>query len=467
MQKVFDEVQTLDKRCYNQYGLSEDLLMEHAATSMANFIQNNFEKNSHILIVSGAGNNGADGIALARMLQGHFLVTLYTPFPIQSTMGILQLKRAQKVGVNIINNFPLQTNHYHIVVDAFFGTGLNRPLEKKAYTIIESLNKMSCYKIACDIPSGINKKGSIESICFNAHTTITMGALKKSLKSDGVKDFVGEINVANLGIQRELYEGETNCFALEKSDLKLPLREQKTTHKGTFGHLAVIVGQKTGAGMLCAEAGFAFGAGLVSVIDHQTINPPYHIMENHQLPQNTTAIALGMGLGVYDKNEINTILTNDIPKVIDADLFYEKDILKVLKKENIVLTPHPKEFCSLLKLSGLADIDVGTLQKDRFHYVELFCKTYPSVVLLLKGSNVLIGHKEKIYINTFGSSKLSFGGSGDVLAGLIGSLLAQGYNAIDAAINGSLAHTLAAKNYTKNNYSMGPADLIEEVKTLS
>jgi hydroxyethylthiazole kinase-like uncharacterized protein yjeF len=401
------------------------------------------------------------------MLQGHYTVTLYTPFPIKSTMGILQLKRAKKVGVNIINNFPLQTNQYSVVVDAFFGTGLNRPLKKKAFTIIESLNKIRCYKIACDIPSGINSQGSIESICFHAHTTITMGALKKSLKADTVKDFVGNIIVANLGVQRELYEGETNCYLLEKSDLKLPHRNAKTTHKGTFGHLAVVVGQKTGAGMLCAEAGFAFGAGLVSVIDHETINPPYHIMENHQVPHNTTAIALGMGLGVYDKNEINTILQSDIPKVIDADLFYEAEILSVLHKENIVLTPHPKEFCSLLKLCDLADITVESLQENRFKYVELFCNAYENVVLLLKGSNVLIGYKEKIYINTSGSSKLSFGGSGDVLAGLIGSLLAQGYSAIEATINGSLAHTIAAENYPKNNYSMGPQDLIEEVKNLS
>jgi ADP-dependent NAD(P)H-hydrate dehydratase / NAD(P)H-hydrate epimerase len=466
MQKVFDEVRSLDIRCYEEYGLNEDILMEHAANSIVSFIEDNFDPYSTILITSGAGNNGADGIALARLLHGNFYVTLYLPFGTNSQMSELQLKRAKLIGVNIINNFPLQTNQFDIVVDALFGTGLTRPLEPKSVTIITQINKIAAYKIACDIPSGINNHGDVEEIAFKADTTITMGALKKSLKTDITKDYVGEIIVANLGVTRELYEGNTNYFLLEFDDLKLPLREQQTTHKGTFGHFVVIVGQKTGAGMLCAEAGFAFGAGLVSVIDHQSLNPPYHIMENHQLPDNTTAIAIGMGLGTYLQEEVCEILENNIPKVIDADLFYKNDILKVLHKNNVILTPHPKEFCSLLKICDLADISIETLQKDRFKYVELFCTTYPDVVLLLKGSNVLIGQNEKVFINTYGSNKLSFGGSGDVLAGLIGSLLAQGYNSLNAAISGSLAHTKAASIYTKNNYSMGPQDLIDEIKRI-
>jgi len=466
MKKVFDGVNSLDKKCYEEYGLSEDILMEHAAMAMLNFIEDKFQKDSNILIVSGFGNNGADGIALARLLQGKYKVNLYTPFELKSKMGKIQLKRSKLVEVNTINNFPLRTNHFDLIVDCLFGTGLNKELDSKTFTIIDSLNKIDCYKIACDIPSGINLHGDINEIAFKADTTITMGALKKSLKSDGVKDFVGDIIVADLGVQRELYEGETNCYLLEESDMDLPFRKKQTTHKGSFGHFSVIIGQKTGAGMLCAEAGFTFGAGLVSVIDHQSLNPPYHIMTNHKLPENTTAIALGMGLGNYDSKEINNILQNNIPKIVDADLFYEKDILKVLSKDNVVLTPHPKEFCSLLSLSNLADIEIKQLQKDRFKYVEMFCKKYPNVVLLLKGSNVLIGKNKKIFINTFGTSKLSFGGSGDILGGLIGSLLAQGYDPLKAAITGSLAHTIAARNYDKNNYSMSPMDLINEVKNI-
>jgi len=381
-------------------------------------------------------------------------------------MAKLQHKRAKLIGVNICTTIELENNSFDIIVDALFGTGLTRELNKQTINILEKLNSLSGYKIACDIPTGINSAGDVEQSAFKAHTTITMGALKKSLYNDIAKEYTGEIIVANLGIQRELYEDDVNSFLLELSDLELPLRENKTSHKGSFGHFSVIIGQKTGAGMLCAEAGFAFGTGLVSVIDHQSLNPPYHIMENHTLPKNTTAIALGMGLGKYEKQEVCEILENNIPKVIDADLFYEKDILKLLDCKDVVLTPHPKEFCALLKLTNIADIKVKKLQKDRFKYVEQFCKKYPNIVLLLKGANTIITQGEKLFVNPHGSNKLSFGGSGDVLAGLIGSLLAQGYNPIEAAINGSLAHSLVAKNFTKNNYAMTPQDLIEGIKSI-
>ena len=466
MQKLFNEVGTLDNKCYSTFGLTEDILMEHAANSIATFIENSFDTPASILIVSGMGNNGADGIALARLLHSKFDVTLYIPFGSKSKMAKLQQKRAELVGVNIINESKILNNNFNIVVDAIFGTGLKRELNSETVHILEKLNKLSAYKIACDIPTGINLNGDIEQIAFKAHTTITMGALKKSLYTDIVKDYVGEILIANLGIQRELYEEDSNCYLLEKSDLKLPLRETQTSHKGSFGHLSVIIGQKSGAGMLCAEAGFAFGAGLVSVIDHQSLHPPYHIMENHTLPKNTTAIALGMGLGKYDSKEVCELLENEIPKVIDADLFYEKDILKVLDKKNVVLTPHPKEFCALLKLTELADIKIKKLQKNRFKYVEMFTNKYPNMVLLLKGANTIIAHNNEIYVNPLGSNKLSFGGSGDVLAGLIGSLLAQNYNPLEAAISGSLAHAIAAKNFNKNNYAMTPNDLIEQMKII-
>ncbi len=229
----------------------------------------------------------------------------------------------------------------------------------------------------------------------------------------------------------------------------------------------VIIGSEArGWEYLCAEAPFNFGVGLVSVINHKEYQLPYHIMQSHKFPKNTTAIAIGMGLGNYEQNEILEILNKDILKVIDADMFYGKDIKIVLNKENIVLTPHPKEFCSLLKITAIDDISVETLQKNRFKYVEKFCNKYPKVVLVLKGANTIIAQNKKVYINPHGSSKLSFGGSGDILSGLVGSLLAQGYSCIDAAINGSLAHTISALQYTGNDYSMTPDDLISGIKIL-
>ena len=460
MQKVFDEVNSLDRKCYQRYALNEDILMEHAAISMLNFCEQNFSKNSKILIVCGAGNNGADGIALGRLLHKKYKVKLYIPYGVKSSMAKLQLKRVSLLDVKIVEKI----SKADIVVDCLFGSGLSRDLDKKSQRIITKLNKQNSFKLSCDIPSGINNLGQITTVAFKSDLTITMGALKKLLFTDSAKEYVGDIKVANLGVQRSLYEEKTNCFLLDKKDLKLPFRDKKLSHKGTYGHLSVVVGDKKGAGLLCAKAGFSFGCGLITAINKNDIKKiPNYIMQNNKIPKNATALCIGMGLG----NDCDdTFIKNEIPKVIDADFFYNKKILDILKQKNIVLTPHPKEFCALLKLVSIVDITIDELQNNRFKYLSLFSKKYPKVTILLKGVNVLIAQNKKIYINIFGISALSKGGSGDVLSGLIGSLLAQGYNPLDATINGSLTHTIAASKYSGNNYSLTPEELINQIKKL-
>jgi len=171
-----------------------------------------------------------------------------------------------------------------------------------------------------------------------------------------------------------------------------------------------------------------------------------------------------MGLGDnYSDKELEDLLSKNIPIICDADMFYKKIILKILEKQNIILTPHPKEFISLLKLTNIANISVNELQKNRFKYTLEFSNKFPKIVLLLKGANTIITQDRKIYINSFGSNSLSKGGSGDILSGLIASLLAQGYNTLEATISASLAHSIASAKYNKNNYSMRPEDLIEGV----
>ncbi len=449
MKKIFEEVGSLDKRCYEKFGLSEDLLMENAANSMVHCIQSKFPKNSKILIVSGSGNNGADGIALARILVGSYDVELCIPLGVKSSMAMLQLDRAKKVGVNITNTI---NNNYDVIVECLFGSGFNKPISSEINDLLLKLGSLQAYKIACDIPV----------VPFKADITIMMGSLKKKLFLDGFKDYIGEIIIGNLGVSQENYETDTTCFLLEKSDMKLPFRKKLSSHKGDFGHLAVVIGDKKGAGLIACEAGFTFGAGLVTAITKET-NLPLHIMQSEVIPNNTTAIAFGMGLG---KNFQSSLIENEIPKIIDADLFYDEVILKILEQENIVLTPHPKEFCSLLLLCGFGKITIDELQENRFVFVEKFCQKYPKIVLLLKGANVIIAQNEQIFINTFGTPKLSFGGSGDVLSGLIGSLLAQKYTPLDATITASLAHSFASREYNLNDYSMKPQDLIEGIRKL-
>jgi hydroxyethylthiazole kinase-like uncharacterized protein yjeF len=230
MQKLFDEVNSLDKRCYEKFFLSEDLLMEHAASNMALYISEKYSSFESILIVCGSGNNGADGIALARLLHTKFDVKLYLASNPKSSMAQLQFQRAKTLDIKIVN----ELFEADIIVDCLFGTGLNKPLDEESINLINTLNFYNSFKIACDIPSGINNFGQIQNVAFEADVTITMGALKTSLFSDIAKDYVGEIKVANWGVQREVYEIESNKFLLEKSDMKLPFRNKKNAHKGTY-----------------------------------------------------------------------------------------------------------------------------------------------------------------------------------------------------------------------------------------
>ncbi|RXJ84835.1 NAD(P)H-hydrate dehydratase [Arcobacter sp. CECT 8985] len=466
MKNVFNEVSTLDKKCYEKFMLSEDLLMEHAALALKNEIENILNHyDSTILIICGVGNNGADGITLARLLQNKYKnIILYLPFGVKSNMAKLQLQRDNTLGIKEVNSIK-DLQNVDLIVDCLFGSGLNKPLNEDAKQIISNLNEINSYKIACDVPSGINNNGYVYDVAFKADVTITMGAAKLSLLTDIAKEYIGKLKIADLGISSFMYENKTNNYLLEQKDLVLPLRNQKDSHKGTYGHACIIVGSKKGAGILASDAAFNFGAGLVTALVHEEIQMPYYLMQSHKVPDNATAIAIGMGLGIYDKNEIKKILDLNIKKVVDADLFYDELILDYLDK-NVVLTPHPKEFCSLLKLSNIANIDVNKLQEDRFKYVKEFSNKYPDVTLLLKGANVIISHNNEIYINTLGTSVLSKGGSGDILSGLIVSLLAQGYTCLNSAINASLAHTISAKKYNYNNYSLTPNDLIKGIKNI-
>ncbi|WP_152184537.1 NAD(P)H-hydrate dehydratase [Sulfurimonas indica] len=456
MQNLFEEVGSLDVRCYEEFGLTEDILMEHAADGMAAYIRANFPTNSKIIIVVGSGNNGADGIALSRLLHGDYQVSLLHAKEPKSPMAQLQKKRADAI------NIPTTKELFEcdVIVDAIVGTGFSGNFNEELTQLIAKINTTKAFKIACDMPSS----------GFFADITLTMGALKKALFLDANKDAVGKIQVIDLGISRKVYEKESNWQLLDIEDLKLPHRLREDSHKGSYGHLAVISGEKIGASLLCAEAALRFGSGLVTLVGFEKehfLHIPHALMYSHTLPKNTSALALGMGFGAeFSTNELLNFLDNGLPLVVDADLFHMEIIKDILKRKNIVLTPHPREFVALLKLTHLADITVDTLQKKRFYYVELFCEHYPHATLLLKGANVIIGQDEQFFVNPHGSAKLAKGGSGDVLSGLIAGLLAQGYKPLEATIHASLAHTKLASNYNGADFSLTPDDLIAGIGNL-
>ncbi|MBN2781645.1 MAG: NAD(P)H-hydrate dehydratase [Campylobacterales bacterium] len=454
MQKLFEEVNSLDKRCYDEFGLSEDILMEHAANGMASFIRTNFEKNSTVSIVVGSGNNGADGIALARILHGDYDVGLFYTKEPKSKMALLQHNRSQAVGVKILD----ELNECDILVDAIVGTGFSGEFDENISSLIKYMNSLKSYKIACDIPSGYK---------FYADATLTMGALKKEMFLDAYKDYIGDVWVLELGVTRGVYESYTNWYLLDMEDLNLPNRYKKDTHKGSFGHLSVACGQKSGASIMSASAALRFGTGLVTLVGFEDVQVPHSLMYSHALPNTTTALALGMGLGnEFSKMDMDKFLDNSYPLIADADIFYMDILKELLKRKNVVLTPHPKEFVQMLKMLNLADIEVEELQKNRFEYVEMFCKNYPDATLLLKGANVIIAQSDTFFINHHGTSKLSKGGSGDVLSGLIGALLAQGFYPLDAAINASLAHSKLALDFKGADFSLTPDDLINGICNL-
>lgn len=451
-------------------------------------------------------------------------VAVLEVFPPKSQACMRQAERARSAGVPVIRNFSRTDfiKNYHVIVDCIFGSGFHGPLNDKIEKLIAALNKADCSKIACDVPSGIDSKGC-GTTAFCADITVCMGALKTALFSDFAKNHTGKIITAPLGIPSSLFESggksgknakaaelaqisataepvEPAAFLLEASDMRLPERLLSSVHKGDFGHAAVYTGEKPGAGIIAACAAFRCGAGLVSLVSPagqsapavkagQNALPPYaippYLMQSADLPEKTSAVAAGMGFGRNDdwgaaeRAAALCALLNErrsLPCVLDADLFYCAEIKQLLKARpsGLVLTPHPKEFQSLFSLCGLANISVEQIVKNRLELVKDFCSVHPGAVLLLKGANMTIGfcpekggkktgRKNEVYINTFGMPCLAKGGSGDVLAGLVCAFLAQKYEPLDAAIQGSLL-LAASSRLQKSSYSSTPFTLIQSLE---
>lgn len=464
MLSVYEKVNALDKRALEEWLLSEDILMENAAMALERAVLQNASLGAKVIILCGSGDNGGDGYALARRLMGRFKVLVFEMKLAKSPMCQLQKERAKKVGVVIKaweeKNEDLECD---VLIDCVVGSAFKGGLEP--FLNFESLSQKARFKIACDIPSGIDSKGRVDKRAFKADTTISMGAIKSCLLSDRAKDYVGELKVGHLGVFNQIYEIPTETFLLEKSDLKLPLRDRKNAHKGDYGHAHVLLGKHSGAGLLSALSALSFGSGVVSIqaleCEITSNNKPLELVFYENFPKKLSAFALGMGLENIPKDFKKWLEL--APCVLDAGVFYHKEVLQALEKE-VILTPHPKEFLSLLKSVGI-NISMLELLDNKLEIARDFSQKYPKVVLLLKGANTLIAHQGRVFINNLGSVALAKAGSGDVLAGLIVSLLAQNYTPLDAAINASLAHALAGLEF-KNNYALTPLDLIEKIKRL-
>ena len=466
MQKIYSETLSLDQMAREKYGLSEEIMMENAANAVVSLVRSLpvMERAPEsplqsVIIFCGSGNNGADGYAIARMLQADFKVTVAVVFPAKSDLAKLQKLRAEKTGVSIIsmdlnevNDFSLNADIY---IDAILGASQQGELASSLQELISQINQAQGIKIAVDLPTGM------ENTAFIADYTVTMGALKESLYLDLMKDRVGKIQVANLGIVRQLYENETTTYLLEAQDLRLPLRTQRDTHKGSFGFATIIKGEQAGASLLSAKAAMRFGAGITALVGEG--DKPLEIMQMPEISPKTTAIAAGMGLG---KQPINLLEIARYPLVLDADLLGLPEILPLLEeKADCIVTPHPQEFCRLLQSAGMGEYSVTDVQRQRLMLARQFSQAFRAV-LVLKGANTIIAQNGVLYICDLGTAHLAKGGSGDVLAGMMVALLAQGYSALTAAKQAVLAHAIAAKNLKIHDYAMTPLDLIEALKDL-
>lgn len=459
MKNVYFDTNELDNRAVSEFGISQEILLENAGGNLERLVRKKLKKGSKILALCGSGNNGADALCALRKLSGDYECYALFIGEKQNKLSQKQANMAKIANVKFVSKLGLADCY----IDGIFGSGLNKELDPEIFKIIKTINKTNALKIAVDIPSGIYKDGKIGKIAFNADYTMTMGALKAGLFSDGAKDFVGKIKVANLGLSEKNFQTKSDMFLLTKDDLNLPFRKKQNTNKGDFGHTFVVSGDMSGAAQIAGLAANAIGSGLVSVVsDEPLVNLNPLLMQKKSL-NGAKVVVCGCGLG---EKKIDLKELTDKICVIDADLCYNKEVIELLSKnENVVLTPHPKEFVSLLKLANLCDVSVSELQENRFKYAKLWSEKFKGV-LVLKGANTIIAQNSQIYISNLGKANLAKGGSGDVLAGIIAGLLAQGYSLLEAATNGVLAHALVSKKIKSNSYSLNSFDLIEGLKWL-
>ena len=533
MQSIFLDTRKNDQAIRESYGLTEDIMMEDAASAVSRAVLRRLSEDRSpclarpaVLVLAGSGNNGADGYAVARQLQSaSFAVVACAVGEANSTLCKEQKSRAEKIGVRIIA--PEELDAYleessidlKVIVDCIYGSGFRGTLPAVARAVILSVNdNTDAYKIACDVPTGLDQWGRCGTV-FHADETVTMGALKLALFSDKAKDECGQVSVCDLGISRDNFERATipaavpdaaqleasgaqpgtahaanipapDAYLLEEGDMELPYRKKQNVNKGSFGHVVVCSGQKAGASVITGQAALAFGAGLVTLISEKEDFPdfplPYSLLSSNVIPANTSTIAIGMGLG-RRSNDSQTytsfLLQNpNVTAVLDADVFYNEDILRLLshRPQGLLLTPHPKEFLSLLTICGMDTLNGVKLEKVsdlvdmRMELAAAFCRKYPGIVLLLKGANSIIvtaaagQDRADLFINASGTSALAKAGSGDVLAGLAAALLAQGYDPLSAAKTASLAHAAAARKICgdKADWALTPEDLVSAVARL-
>jgi len=491
-----DEIRQADSYAINGLSIPSIVLMENAARSSAIYIKEIFaEKNiltPKILILCGNGNNGGDGYAIARHLNNAFDVTVYWIGSIDKMSPETKSNFESVMKIGIKNQFISKIEdinslnfEFDCIIDSLIGVGGSENIKGIAEGLLLKVKDINKLKFAIDTPTGLNTlTGKAHPACFKADYTITMFAWKLGLILNDGYDFSGKILKADLGAPESIVENLSQNYIFTKEDIQniFPARKRKSS-KFDYGKLLIIAGSKKypGAAALTSNAAIKMGTGLVSLFStafHPAIYPEIINIYGSEtkdgslskknmdklidLADNSDSIIVGPGLTdnyetIQMVQELIDEINVKIPIIIDADGLKSISTNKKLRK-NIILTPHTGEFS---RISGVErkEIELDTYNNGKFLANELDC------IIHLKSVPSITTDGEKSYLTITGNPGMATGGSGDVLSGIIGSLLAQKIDPFRAASLGAYIHSLAGDKYIEANpvYTLLASDIINNL----
>ena len=470
-----------------QIGIPSLVLMERAALQIVETMEQEHTDLRKSLIVCGSGNNGGDGFAVARLLmeKGHDVSVFFAGSENSlSDECRLQKQIVEKLEIRVFTEFPEE--EYSVIIDAVFGVGLSREITGRYQDVICWMNEQDCGKVAVDIPSGISSEnGEVHGTAFRAQLTVSMGCMKLGCAFSPGREYAGKVRAVPIGIDTSIFDGRREvCFTYEKGELGelLPPRKDNS-HKGTYGRVLMITGCSgmAGAAFLSARAAYAVGAGLVQIYtaeENRTVLQEllpeaviscYSRYDEEQLDRLlewADIVCIGCGLGQSAVSE--QILTHTVqglrkPCVIDADglnlLSRHMELLEQTEG-NIIVTPHMKE------MSRLTGNTVAEIADRRMQILDTFTEKYPAVCVLKDSRTVAACRGYHKFVNLAGNCAMAKAGSGDVLAGVITGLLAQGMEIFDGATLGVWIHACGGDEAreTEGSYSVLARDLIDGIQ---
>ena len=455
------QIRSADAYTIQHEPVSSINLMERAAAACVEWISKNAEKNYSFKIFCGPGNNGGDGLAIARMLLNAgfetkvFIVRESDKYSADFLENEKRLSNYHPLAIQNIKSekdFPV-IGYDDCVIDALFGTGLSKPLTGIFSKLIESINSSDAEIISIDLPSGLYADQHSDGVAIiHANHTLSFQLPKLAFMFAENEKYVGDFHLLEIGLDREfIAEIPAANNYLSKYFLQTLLKPRKKfSHKGNYGHALLVAGSKgkMGAALLAAKGCLRTGVGLLTMhvpetgIDIMQISCPEAMVAIGEMDFNKYA-AIGIGPGIGIEAGAKEILKKyfhfaKAPMVLDADalniISEERELLKLIPA-NSILTPHPKEF---ERLAGKTENDFER------HELQLFFSKNHKVYVVLKGAHTCITTPDGIsYFNSTGNPGMAKCGSGDVLTGIITSLLAQGYSSLESALLGVYLHGLA------------------------